>query len=306
MDQSQNQQNGNSKPKRPTTRMRKLRRKFSRTVLRVPVIWYRHHGFRPEDVFFASYPRSGTTWSRHTLFEVLTGQKSGFRAVDSVLCGVGKHHRGGPVLPGGGRMISTHEQYRKEYKKAIYLTRDVRDVVLSEFTYLRNLEFFHGDLDAFVKHFVTTRVSGFGPWQKHVTSWLDGPLAGTPNLLVMRFEDLRRDPVAGFTAMANFLGVPSDRSIIESAVANSSIEKMKEKETREPVKASVKGRFVNSGSVRGWVSKLTPAQVQLIEQYAGPVIKRLGHPLSTELANEEAGEEVRNQEVVSGSHVRAV
>jgi Sulfotransferase domain len=283
-EQPENPNNG-SKPRKPTTAMRKFRRKLSRTALRVPFIWYRHHGFRPEDVFFDSYPRSGTTWSRHTLFEILTERQSGFRAVDATLCGVGKHHNGGSVLPGGGRLISTHEQYRREYKKAIYLTRDCRDVVLSEFTYLRNLEFFHGDLDEFVRHFVTTRVSGFGPWQRHVTSWLDSPLIGTPNILVVRFEDLRQDPVKGFTRMAEFLGVNPGADVIQRAVANSSLEKMKEKEKREPVKASVKGRFVNSGSVQGWRAKLTPSQVQLIEEYTGSVLKRLGHPLSTEIGD---------------------
>jgi Sulfotransferase domain len=282
---SEQAQNNGSKPRKPTTAMRKLRRKLSRTILRVPIIWYRHHGFRPEDVFFDSYPRSGTTWSRHTLFEILTERQSGFRAVDSTLCGVGKHHNGGSVLPGGGRLISTHEQYRREYKKAIYLTRDCRDVVLSEFTYLRNLEFFHGDLDEFVKHFVTTRVSGFGPWQRHVTSWLDCPLIGTPNILVMRFEDLRRDPLQEFTRMANFLGVHPSPEVIQRAVANSSLEKMQEKERREPVKASVKGRFVNSGAVQGWRSKLTAEQVQILEHYAGSVLKRLGHPLSAEISD---------------------
>jgi Sulfotransferase domain len=161
--------------------------------------------------------------------------------------------------------------------------------LLSEFTYLRNLEFFHGGLDDFVKHFVTTRVSGFGPWQRHVTSWLDCPLIGTPNILVMRFEDLRQDPVKGFTRMAEFLGVNASTEVIQRAVANSSLEKMQEKERREPVKASVKGRFVNTGAVQGWRSKLTPAQVQLIEQYTGSVLKRLGHPLSTEIDNLSAG-----------------
>jgi hypothetical protein len=273
------------KPRRPTTAMRKLRRKLSRTALRLPIIWYRHHGFRPEDVFFTSYPRSGTTWSRHVLFEILTGQKSGFRAVDATLCGVGKHHLGKPVLPGGGRLISSHEQYRswKHYHKAIYLVRDPRDIVLSEFVYLTNLEFFYGSQDKFVKHFLTTAVSGFGPWQHHVSSWLDSPLAATPNFLLVRFEELKRDPVVGFTRMANFLGVSPNAELIERAVANSSLEKMREKEQREPVKASVKGRFVGAGLAQGWRSKLSPAQVRLIEQYAGPALERLGYSLSDQL-----------------------
>lgn len=287
-DKSQTVQGG--KPRRPTTRMRKLRRKLSRTALRLPIIWYRHHGFRPEDVFIASYPRSGTTWSRHVLFEILTGEKSGFRIVDANLCGVGKHHKGKPVLPGGGRLISTHEQYRdwKHYHKAIYLVRDVRDVVLSEFVYLTNLEFFYGNQDKFVKHFLTTPVSGFGPWQRHVTSWLDSPLAATPNFLLVKFEELKQDPIAGFTRMANFLGVNLTPEHIQRAVANSSLERMREKEQREPVKASVKGRFVGAGLVQGWRSKLSPAQVLLIEQYAGPILVRLGYSLSDQLPEPES------------------
>ncbi len=294
-DESQNsngkpQTGEGGKPRRPTTAMRKLRRKLSRTPLRLPVIWYRHHGFRPEDAFIVSYPRSGTTWSRHTLFEIFTGQKSGFRVVDATLCGVGKHHKGKPVLPGGGRLISSHEQYRKwkHYHKVIYLVRDPRDVVLSEFVYLTNLEFFYGDQEKFVKHFLTTAVSGFGPWQRHVESWLDSPLAATPNFLLVRFEDLKRDPVAGFTRMANFVGLNPTPELIQRAVAGSSLEKMREKEVREPVKASVKGRFVGAGLVQGWRSKLTPAQVRLIEQYAGPALVRLGYSLSDQLEETES------------------
>ena len=79
-----------SKPRRkPTSLYRKLRRKFSTTLLRKPVLWLRHHGFRPEDVFLGSYPRSGTTWSRFVLYEILTGQEGGFDDVNGLLHGVG-------------------------------------------------------------------------------------------------------------------------------------------------------------------------------------------------------------------------
>jgi len=279
---SERPQTGEKKPRRPTTPLRKLRRMLSRTPLRLPIIWYRHHGFRPEDVFIAAYPRSGMTWCRHTLFEILSGEKSGFRVVDATFRGVAQHHLGKRILPGSGKLISTHEQYRewKHYHKAIYLVRDVRDVVLSEFIYLSNLEFFYGDQDEFVKHFLTTVVSGFGPWQDNVASWLNSSLATTPNFLLVRFEELKRDPVAEFTRMANFLGVNPGAEVIQRAVANSSLEKMREKEQLEPVKASVKGRFIGEGLAQGWRSKLSPAQVQLIELHAGAVLARLGYSLS--------------------------
>ena len=44
---------------------------------------------------------------------------------------MGTHRPMKPVLPNGGRLIKTHEQYRSQYKRAIYLMRDLRDVMLS-------------------------------------------------------------------------------------------------------------------------------------------------------------------------------
>lgn len=270
--------------KKPTSAWRKFRRKLSKTKLRIPHIWLRHRGITSADVFFASYPRSGTTWSRFTLYEILTGHEASFHAVNAALRGVGRHAMGLHVLPGNGRLISTHEQYRKEYKRAIYLVRDARDVALSEFAYTRALEFFRGDLDEFLKVFLCGKISGFGPWPRHISSWLSSPIAGTDNLLVMRFEDLRQNPIEGFTRMADFLGVGADADRIRHAIANNSLEKMKEKERVEPQRASVKDHFVRSGSVQGWRSKLSAAQVQFIEQHAGTLLLRLGYTVSAAIA----------------------
>ncbi|HXM22662.1 MAG TPA: sulfotransferase domain-containing protein [Terriglobales bacterium] len=278
----QNQEGGKLR-KQPTSPWRKVRRKLSKTKLRVPHIWLRHRGLTPSDAFFASYPRSGTTWSRFTLFEILTGREASFQAVNAALRGIGRHALGLHILPGNGRLISTHEQYRKNYKKAIYLVRDARDVALSEFAYTSALEFFHGDLDQFLEVFCCKKISGFAPWHRHISSWLDSPIAGTPNLLVLRFEDLRQNPFEGFSRMAEFLGVDADPDRIRRAIANNALDKMKEKERIEPQRASVKGRFVRSGSVQGWRSNLTPAQVEFIEKHVGSALARLGYPVSNRI-----------------------
>jgi hypothetical protein len=278
----QNQKAGKLR-KQPTSAWRKFRRTLSKTKLRVPHIWLRHRGLTPSDVFFASYPRSGTTWSRFTLFEIVTGQEASFQTVNASFRGIGRHAFGLHALPGNGRLISTHEQYRKNYKKAIYLVRDGRDVALSEFAYTSALEFFRGDLDQFLEVFCCKKISGFAPWHRHINSWLDSPLAGTPNILVLRFEDLRQNPFEGFSRMAEFLGVDADPDRIRRAIANNSLDKMKEKERIEPQRASVKDRFVRSGSVQGWCSKLTPAQVEFIEKHAGNALARLGYPVSNRI-----------------------
>jgi hypothetical protein len=273
----------NGKPKRPTSAYRRLRRKFAQSKARLPLVWLRHRNFNPNDVFFCTYPKSGTTWVRFVLFEMLSGLPSGFKLTNELMLPVGQHSKAMPLLPGGGRLIGTHEHYQKQYHRAIYLVRDARDVVLSEWAYLKALEFADDDLDKFIKTFLFTTVSAFGPWPQHVSSWLDSPIAGTDNLLIVRFEDIRQDPMAWFTRIAEFLKVDVPREKIELAIANNSLEKMREKENKEPVRASIKGRFVRDGLVRGWLSKLTPEQVRFIEEHTTSQLLRLGYPLAAQL-----------------------
>jgi hypothetical protein len=263
----------------------KLRRKLKQTRLRAPLMWVRHRNLTSSDVFLGAYPKSGTTWTRFVMLEVLAGMQAGFKSIDQLMPGAGAHSKALRLLPGGGRLACTHEQYRKEYHRAIYLVRDARDVLLSEFAFLKALDFFHGDLNQFISHFLFTQVSayGWGPWQRHIDSWLDSPIGGTGNLLLLHYEDLRRDPVAGFSRIVEFLGVDVSREKIELAVANNSMQKMRDKERKEPFRAWMSGPFVREGAVRGWVSKLSPAQVRLIEQHAGDALLRLGYPLSSQL-----------------------
>ena len=114
---------------------RRIRYRVSTSKLRVPALWLRHRGLRSSDVFLGSYPRSGSTWLRFNLFEILTGRPADFASVNGGMRGPGTHYWGLPLLPGAGRFLSTHEPYRADYRKAVYLVRDIRDVVSSEFLY---------------------------------------------------------------------------------------------------------------------------------------------------------------------------
>jgi hypothetical protein len=107
--------------RKPESAYRRLRYELSKTWARGPLLRLRHRGFNSADVFFGSYPRSGSTWSRFTIFEILTGQEATFEAVRAAFRGLGSHSKAPPLLPGGGRFLSTHEMYQSEYKKAMYL-----------------------------------------------------------------------------------------------------------------------------------------------------------------------------------------
>lgn len=268
--------------KKPERDYGRLGYMLSKTRLRTPLSWIRHTGLRPADIFFGSYPRSGSTWTRFVLYEILTGREATFEAVNSTLLGVQRRYHGVPVLPEGGRLVGSHEQYRGTYRRAMYLVRDGRDVLLSEYAYLTSLGLYRKDFDQFLAGFLGARgrVNGFGPWQQHVHSWLDSPIAGTSDFLPMQYEALRSNPEDSFQRICEFLGIQVSLDTIQRALANNSIGRMREKERHAPQLPSGKGSFVRSGSVQGWRGKLTQAQVELFEQYAGGVLTRLGYPLS--------------------------
>ena len=111
----------------------RIRARASRTSLRAPLVWGRHLGLDSNDVFLASYPRSGNTLLRFPLAEAISGALCTFENVQRIVPEIGVHVYAYPLLPAGGRLIKTHERYRRKYRRAIYIVRDVRDVLLSSF-----------------------------------------------------------------------------------------------------------------------------------------------------------------------------
>lgn len=258
----------------------------AKSGLHTPLTWVRHWGLDENDAFIASYPRSGNTWLRFLMFEILASGSAGFEEVNHMVAEVGLHGRGLQVLPGQGRLIKTHESYRRPYKKAIYLVRDVRDVVLSEFAYQKALGWIPDDFTGFLHRFLRGEVNPFGAWHQHVASWVDSPLGSSSNFLLVKFEDLRGNPNRVVTQVLDFLGVEVDPQTIEDAIANNTVARMQEKEHRSPQLAATapkphvgeESRFIRSGSVGRWRNRLTEAQVELIEQHAGKVLARMGYP----------------------------
>lgn len=284
---------------------RRFRYKAARTRLSVPLIWLRHQGLNSQDVFLASYPRSGQHWARFQLSEILMRRLADFDMLDNIIPPVGRHHHAPSILPGGGRLIQTHQPWRRRYRKAILLVRDVRDIVLSDYAWDESLDLTKNlDIANFDDYLVPwlmgkTQTPGGGSWQDNLDAWLDAPLAGNGGLLVIRFEDMRRNTEEALVRMVEFLGVPVDRAAIRDAITNNSLDRMRAKEDAStkynPQKLNRKPgeehRFIRKGSVGGWRERLTDAQIKLIEQYAGKGLARLGYPVGSTLSPTEIMED---------------
>lgn len=273
---------------------RRVRAKAARSKIRVPMVWSWHLGLKPQDAFLASFPRSGSTWLRFMLYEVLSGEDAGFRKIEDRLPEIHRHRGSQPILPGGGRLIKTHENYRNDYGRAVLLVRDMRDVFLSVYNSFIALDLTKfvskGDIDSFLSSFLEGKVIHSGSWQQHTRSWLESPLAKNGNLLVVRYEDLRKNPEQKLQELLQFVGINPDVRIIRRAIENNTLQQMRAKEDKAKKAGETSillgrrtdafdevSRFVRKGAVGGWRGKLTDAQVKLIQQYAGETLEAVGY-----------------------------
>jgi hypothetical protein len=116
-----------------------------------------------------------------------------------------------------------------------------------------------------------------GSWSGHVASWLDS--SGLPVLLV-RYEDLRREPDHFFGSVVRFLDLPFDEARVRKAVEFSSFEELKRQESEKgfderSVKASQP--FFRKGQTGAWRDELNQAQAAQIIAAHAALMRRFGY-----------------------------
>lgn len=252
------------------------------SFLRHKLIGVRHRQLRDSDVFLASYPKSGNTWLRHLLTSLVNGEstpwKGGLERVSNL---VGRHSHLPAIASGGGRLIKTHEPYRNEYRRAILLVRDGRDVAVSEYFHQRAYSkyfYIYGDsFDVFLDRFLVGTVNGYRSWHKHVTSWLEASQSRENRILVVAFEDLKRDTHGTLRAIAEHVGISADDEQLAFAIEDCSVASMRLKEREYWESQGEPNRsFVRSAKAGGWKDYFTPDMEEKFWSVAGEAMEQLG------------------------------
>ena len=224
---------------------------------------------------------------RFLLAEAITSVPSSFDNIQMTIPDIGVHSHAKSVFPDGGRLIKTHELQRTKYRRAIYVIRDVRDVLLSNFGRETAMDAIpRVSLDDFVPLFMQGKMSRWGAWQEHVADWLDSPAARRGDLHIVRFEEMRADLYGTIIRALEFLGLEANSDAIQSAIVNNSLERMRAKEDNArtlPHTTEKHGRWIGQGSVYGWRQRLTSKQVEIVHTYAGEMLDRLGYMSATSL-----------------------
>lgn len=249
-----------------------------------------------DDRFLVSYPRSGNTWTRFLIANLLYADlEVSFLNIDYLIPDVLNINRRELAKIPRPRLIKSHEYFDPRYRKVIYIVRDPRDVVISYY-YFHLKQGYISDgypMEKFVQRFVAGEVDPiYASWGENVASWIATPFQ-TREFLLLKYEELKADTVRELTKAAEFLNVQTDPVSLRRVVALSSADKMRELEKRDEnewvgTRTRRKDvRFVRTATAGGWKNTLAVDQVSQIESAWGGLIRYLGYELSTASGTEQ-------------------
>lgn len=266
--------------------------------------------------WIASYPKSGNTWLRLMLRDLLfPGEEINFAplanarsevndALDIDCCDL-TNPEAEALRPLAYRAMARRSPqvlYRKVHDAwvtttggtplfppevtlgAFYVVRDPRDVAVSWSHFagvpLDDAIASLGEPDATLRK--TRRLVDISlpqrllSWSEHVSGWLDAP-GRAPCLL--RYEDMLADPFEALSRAATYAGIAYNAEAIERAVRATRFETLQEKESRLGFNGGQQGSspFFRCGRSGGWRSALTVMQATRIEAAHGRVMERLGY-----------------------------
>jgi Sulfotransferase domain len=252
-----------------------------------------HHPARnlavyPDDTFVISYPKSGNTWTRFLIANLIHPEEPAtFANIDRLIPESEElTKRQLDRLP-RPRIMKTHQYFDPRYPRVIYIVRDPRDVVVSEYHFFRKRRWIDDDFPVaqFVGRFLSGKTSDYGSWEENVSSWV-ATRHNHPLFLLLRYEDMLAETTDCLIKIASFLRVQATPDQLNQAVERSSADEMRKLErTAAPGASSVTriGRadipFVRAASAGGWKDILPESSVAEIEAKLGPLMQWLGYDL---------------------------
>jgi hypothetical protein len=233
------------------------------------------------DVFLVSYPKSGNTWLRFLVANLMrkpNAQPIDFYNVHNY-CPEWEHGaEKGWHDRSSSSVYKSHQLFNVSFPKVVYILRDPRDVYVSYYHYIlpsieKKLTF---------ADFIEMFNFPYGRWSGHVASWVDSnKLAGSSGFL-LRYEDLLGNPLAELKKLGEFMDISATDDQFVSAVSNSSFESMKDIERKKGRKFSNadKTTFVRKGKSGEWKESFGELELALFAQYEDiRLMERMGYSL---------------------------
>ena len=242
-----------------------------------------------DDTFVVSYPRSGNTWTRFLIANLIfPGENVTFNNIERLIPDTSSQSNRALKRTPRPRIIKTHQYFDHRYGRMIYIVRDPRDVALSYYDFHRKYRQIADDypLGTWVEEFVAGKLisSDWGSWGENVASWLY-TRGQNPDFLLLRYEDMIEQTPRELARIARHLRIEVTPEQLNAVIEKSSAQRMRELEKLEENQwvATKKHRkdipFVRAAGAGGWRSKLPAPCIAKIESTWGSLMKTLGYEL---------------------------
>jgi Sulfotransferase domain len=242
-----------------------------------------------DDTFVVSYPRSGNTWTRFLIANlVFPEQDVSFANIERLIPDTSSQSHHALKRTPRPRIIKSHTYFDPRYPRVLYIVRDPRDLVLSYYDFQRkNRQIADGyPLADYVDDFVNRRLisADMGSWGENVASWVYTS-QNQSRFLLIRYEDLKSNTEQELGRIATFLGLQLEPERLQHAIQASSAERMRQLERAQSDDwvATKKKRkdipFVGAATSGRWRTELPMDLVLKIESRWGSLMTTLGYSL---------------------------
>ncbi|KAJ7375461.1 hypothetical protein OS493_002234 [Desmophyllum pertusum] len=246
---------------------------------------------KEDDIFIASYPRSGSTWTQEIVWQIIHDGKIDDRRLDTRVPFIE-----GLIIPFKSfpytvkdvesveikfasfpvpRIFKTHLTYEMVPKghddvtkpRYIYVMRNGKDAFVSYYHQHLNMPYLQEipSWDEAFGIFMKGEAQG-GVWFDHVLSWWKH--RDDPNILFLKYEDRIKNPGDAVDKIAKFIGKEVSPELRDLIVQQTSFNAMKSSDhTNFTWFKGIKGDgYIRKGQVGEWKNYFTEEQNQLFDK----------------------------------------
>jgi len=233
---------------------------------------------RDTDVFIASYPKSGNTWVRFIIANLIQPQQAiTFRNIDEVVPDVHKL-RGDLDRFRSPRTIKSHAPDFGTFPRYIYVYRDGRDALASWYRYVTDKGRFHGTFSEFLR--TRGRDTFAGHWHEHVARAALHAVSHPGRALFVSYESLLMSTRNCVHDIVAFLPLEVGDDEIDAAIAKTDLASLREMEKKfGPETPGKLIEFFREGRSGAWRDVFAEDDVEYFTGMAGETLRLLGYAL---------------------------
>ena len=229
-------------------------------------------------VFVVGYPKSGTTWACKVVADYLQLPWPRLSLM--------------PV--GCPAVVHGHERVWKRYRKGVYVVRDGRDALVSQYFFMtrhlpegdhprltaRQRRVFPGlvnknnaraNMAGFIQRQMVSPHSARANWGDHVRSFFE---VDNPNVVLLRYEDLLTD---GSTALAEAMSqLTGEEPNVARAAESLTRYSFRRQSGRDPGQ-EVRSAFLRKGQAGDWKNHFTRETAEIFDHYCGDTLIAAGY-----------------------------